>query len=134
MERTMLDHTAINVGDFARSLAFYRAALAPLGYRIAKQHGEQAAGFGVADGFGKSPDPGGDFWIIAASPHEPRQHVAFSAASRAQVDAFHAAALAAGGRDNGKSGLRPQYHANYYGAFIHDPDGYNIEAVFHGAG
>ncbi len=126
----MIDHTGIMVTDFARSRDFYVAALAPLRYRVMKQQGE-AAGFGAAEGFGKSPDPAGDFWIFKGSPQQPRVHVAFSAASRAEVDAFHAAALAAGGTCNGKPGLRPQYHASYYGAFVLDPDGYNVEAVCH---
>jgi catechol 2,3-dioxygenase-like lactoylglutathione lyase family enzyme len=126
----MLDHTGINVSDFERSKAFYRAALASLGYRICKEKGT-AAGFGVVDGHGKSSDPAGDFWIAEGEPQTPRMHIAFNAASRAIVDAFHKAALAAGGQDNGAPGLRPIYHANYYGAFVLDPDGYNIEAVCH---
>jgi catechol 2,3-dioxygenase-like lactoylglutathione lyase family enzyme len=126
----MLDHIGITVSDFARSKAFYVAALEPLGYSIRKEKGN-AAGFGVAEGHGKSTDPAGDFWIAQGAPQEPRVHVAFNAASRAIVDAFHKAALAAGGRDNGAPGLRPIYHANYYGAFVLDPDGNNIEAVCH---
>ena len=86
---------------------------------------------GVVDGHGKSSDPAGDFWIAEGEPQTPRMHIAFNAASRAIVDAFHKAALAAGGQDNGAPGLRPIYHANYYGAFVRDPDGYNIEAVCH---
>lgn len=128
----MLDHTGINVSDLERSKAFYLAALAPLRYRIAKEHPGAACGFGVPDGFGQSPDPAGDFWIIKGAPQEPRIHLAFTAPSRAEVDAFYRAALAAGGRDNGAPGLRPQYHARYYAAFVLDPDGYNIEAVCHG--
>jgi catechol 2,3-dioxygenase-like lactoylglutathione lyase family enzyme len=129
----MLDHTGITVSDFARSKAFYAAALAPLGYRVRKEKDGVAAGFGVADGHGASLgiDPAGDFWIAQGQPSTPRVHIAFNAASRAIVDAFHKAALAAGGSDNGAPGLRPIYHANYYGAFILDPDGYNIEAVCH---
>jgi len=119
-------------GDLERSKAFYLAALAPLRYRIAKEHAGQACGFGVAEGFGKSSDPHGDFWIIKAPPQTPRFHIAFTAPSRAEVDAFHKAALAAGGRDNGAPGPRPQYHDGYYAAFVLDPDGYNIELVFHG--
>ena len=84
---------------------------------------EQAAGFGVA------PKP--DFWIGEGAPNVPPIHVAFRAESRAQVDAFHKAAVAAGGRDNGAPGLREHYHPNYYGAFVLDPDGHNIEAVCH---
>ena len=126
----MLDHTGITVSDLQRSKAFYRATLAPLGYVIRKEIPD-AAGFGVAEGPGKSTDPAGDFWIAVGAPQVPRLHLAFYAASHAAVDAFHKSALAAGGRDNGPPGLRPQYHATYYGAFILDPDGYNIEAVCH---
>jgi catechol 2,3-dioxygenase-like lactoylglutathione lyase family enzyme len=124
----MIDHTGIRTLDLDRSVRFYERALAPLGYVVAKRI-PHAAGFGVP---GPSGDPGGDFWIGEAEPHTPRNHVAFSARSRAEVEAFHAAALAAGGTDNGKPGLRPVYHARYYAAFVLDPDGYNIEAVFHG--
>jgi len=127
----MLDHIGIEVSDLERSKTFYRAALAPLGYRLSKEIPSTAAGFGVAEGHGTSTDPAGDFWIGRGQPQGPRPHVAFNAASRAAVDAFYAAALAAGGTSNGAPGLRPQYHANYYGAFILDPDGYNIEAVCH---
>ncbi len=126
----MLDHMGVNVSDIERSKAFYSAALSPLGYAITKDFGV-AVGFGHAEGFGKSSDPAGEFWIVGGESSKPAIHVAFSAQSRAHVDAFHKAALAAGGTDNGTPGLRPQYHADYYGAFIHDPDGYNIEAVCH---
>ena len=118
----MIDHTGLNVSDFAKSKAFYRAALKPLGYE-ALMEGEGFAGFGVA------PKP--DFWIGEGAPNVPPIHVAFGAGSRAQVDAFYKAAMAAGGRDNGAPGLRPQYHPNYYGAFVLDPDGNNVEAVCH---
>lgn len=127
----MLDHTGINVSDLERSKAFYRAALAPLRYQVVKEFSGDACGLGVPDGFGKSPDPGGDFWLIKGTPQTPRFHVAFTAASRAEVDAFHEAALAAGGKDNGGPGLRPRYHATYYAAFVLDSDGYNVEAVCH---
>lgn len=126
----MLDHIGIDVSDIDRSRRFYAAALAPLGYIMTKDFG-QAAGFGVPDGEKKSSDPGGEFWVAKGDPHPPLVHVAFSAASRAAVDAFHVAALAAGGRDNGAPGLRERYHPDYYAAFILDPDGYNIEAVCH---
>lgn len=124
----MIDHTGIFVSDLAASRAFYTAALAPLGYRPGFVNAE-AAGF--RDPRGR--DPGGDFWLTQGTPFTPRSHVAFQADSEAQVQAFYAAALQAGGRDHGAPGLRPQYHARYYAAFVHDPDGYNIEAVFHGA-
>lgn len=123
----MIDHTGINVADLAFSKAFYLQALAPLGYTV-KLELKNAVGFGEAGG----SDPGGDFWISAGTPFTPRSHIAFHAASEAQVHAFHAAALQAGARDNGAPGLRPHYHPAYYAAFVIDPDGYNIEAVFHG--
>ncbi len=126
----MLDHTGIRSLDLERSIRFYERALAPLGYVLVKRI-TGAAGFGVPAGPRRSLDPGGEFWIGQEKPYEPRTHVAFSAGDRAAVDAFHAAALAAGGIDNGAPGLRPIYHARYYAAFVLDPDGYNIEAVFH---
>ena len=127
----MIDHTGIRTLDLERAIHFYERALAPLGYVLAKRL-PGAAGFRVPAGPLRSLDPGGDFWIGRAEPHAPRQHVAFAAADRAAVDAFHAAALAAGGTDNGAPGLRPHYHAQYYAAFVLDLDGYNVEAVCHG--
>jgi catechol 2,3-dioxygenase-like lactoylglutathione lyase family enzyme len=118
----MIDHTGVAVSDVAKSKAFYRAALAPLGYAIIME-------FDDAVGLGVPPKP--DFWIGRAAKTGAPIHVAFRADSRAQVDAFHKAALAAGGKDNGAPGLRPHYHANYYGAFALDPDGHNVEAVCH---
>ncbi len=118
----MIDHTSVSVTDVAKAKAFYRAALAPLGYSVLMEF-EQIAGFGVA--------PKADFWIGQGTPNGPRVHIAFRADSRAIVDAFYRAALSAGGRDNGPPGPRPHYHANYYGAFVLDPDGHNIEAVCH---
>jgi catechol 2,3-dioxygenase-like lactoylglutathione lyase family enzyme len=125
----MIDHTGVTVGDFAASRAFYARALAPLGYVTLMELPAAATGHGDVAGFGIAPKP--DFWIAGGAPNVPPVHVAFRAASRAAVDAFHAAALAAGGRDNGPPGLRPHYHANYYAAFVLDPDGHNIEAVCH---
>jgi catechol 2,3-dioxygenase-like lactoylglutathione lyase family enzyme len=127
----MIDHTGIRTLDLERSVRFYERTLAPLGYVLAKRL-PFAAGFGVPAGPLRSLDPGGDFWIGRAEPHAPRPHVAFAAPGRAAVDAFHAAALAAGGTDNGAPGLRPHYHARYYAAFVLDPDGHNVEAVYHG--
>ncbi len=118
----MIDHTGVSVSDVAKSKAFFRAALEPLGYAVIMEW-EQYAGFGVP------PKP--DFWIGQGKPNVPPIHVAFRAANRKQVDAFYKAAMAAGGRENGPPGLRPHYHANYYGAFVLDPDGNNIEAVCH---
>jgi|SRR5580704_2067251 catechol 2,3-dioxygenase-like lactoylglutathione lyase family enzyme len=120
----MIDHTGLCVSDLARSKTFYSAALAPLGYTVLIEW-EQFAGFGVA------PKP--DFWIGQGEPNVPPVHIAFRAESRALVDAFHRAAMAAGGTDNGTPGPRPHYHSNYYGAFVLDPDGHNLEAVCHAA-
>lgn len=119
----MLDHVTIAVADFARARAFYDAALAPLGITRLAGDGAQFAGYGVA--------PKAFFWIGARDTVRTPTHIAFTAPGRGAVDGFHRAALAAGGRDNGAPGLRPQYHADYYGAFVTDPDGHNIEAVCH---
>jgi catechol 2,3-dioxygenase-like lactoylglutathione lyase family enzyme len=124
----MIDHLGFSVSDYARARAFYEKALAPLGYVLvmettAQETGKPAAGFG-ADG---KPD----FWIGDEGKLDKPLHIAIVAEDRATVDAFYRAALAAGGRDNGPPGVRPQYHPNYYGAFVLDPDGHNIEAVCH---
>jgi len=118
----MIDHAGVTVRDVVKSKRFYAAALAPLGYTLLMEF-EESAGFGVA------PKP--DFWIGEGAPNVPPVHIAFRAATRGEVDEFHRAALAVGGRDNGAPGLRPHYHANYYGAFVLDPDGHNVEAVCH---
>lgn len=125
----MLDHIGILVSDFARSKAFYERALAPLGYAALMSVTKAESGRADFVGFGVPPKP--DFWIGSGAPNQPAIHVAFRASNRATVDAFYAAAIAAGGRDNGAPGLRPHYHPNYYGAFVLDPDGHNIEAVCH---
>ena len=121
-----LDHIGITTADYPTALAFYEAALAPLGIRtMMKFEGED----GNTSGLG-SDTP--FLWISDGGRLAGgRIHIAFTAPNRAAVDAFHAAALAAGGRDNGAPGLRPHYHENYYGAFVFDPDGHNIEAVCH---
>jgi catechol 2,3-dioxygenase-like lactoylglutathione lyase family enzyme len=124
----MIDHIGFPVSDYARSKAFYEQALAPLGYTLIKEIAETESG-SPACGFGKAGKP--DFWIGGEGGLKGILHVALAAADRATVDAFHRAALAAGGRDNGAPGLRPHYHANYYGAFVLDPDGHNVEAVCH---
>lgn len=125
----MLDHVGYPVSDYGRSRDFYLKALAPLGYRLMMEITDaQTGGHGDHAGFG---DAGPDFWIGTGKPQATTTHVAFRAANRAAVDAFHAAALAAGGTDNGAPGLRPHYHKDYYGAFVLDPDGNNIEAVCH---
>lgn len=127
----MIDHTGATVSDLARSRAFYEASLAPLGYTVLHQIGNVAVGFGAARDQHHGADPGGDFWISQGRPQQPHVHVAFRAASHAEVDAFHAAALAAGGTDHGAPGYRNHYHPGYYAAFVLDPDGHNIEAVCH---
>jgi len=125
----MIDHTGLSVSDFGKSKAFYAAALQPLGYRVLMElTPEQTGGFEGA-GFGEPNKP--DFWIGKGTPNQPPLHVAFRAVDRAAVDAFYRAAIAAGGRDNGAPGPRPHYHPNYYGAFVLDPDGHNIESVCH---
>ncbi len=119
----MLDHAGFGVSDYQRSKAFYEAALVPLGIGLLLEP------MGKAAGFGREGMP--FFWIHDRPPAVSGLHIAFTAAERRTVDAFHAAALAAGGTDNGAPGLRPLYHPDYYGAFIFDPDGNNIEAVCH---
>ncbi|MDT8990001.1 VOC family protein [Curvibacter sp. APW13] len=134
----MLDHMTFRVSDIARAKAFYSAALAPLGYSLHFEgnYGSNILGFS----YPCAEEPDGkkvDVWFIdGPSPYEGAAttsgcHLAWRAQTRAQVDAFYQAAIAAGGRDNGAPGLRPHYHANYYGAFVIDPEGNNIEAVCH---
>ncbi len=125
----MIDHTGISVSDPVASRRFYDAALAPLGYSVLMELPKEITGGKLVLGYGEPSKP--DFWLAEGPANEPRIHVAFRADSRAQVDAFHRAALAAGGRDNGAPGLRPHYHPDYYGAFVLDPDGHNIEACCH---
>jgi len=141
----MLDHISIRVSNYDRSRAFYGAALAPLGYTLAMETSSGA-------GFRRDSIP--RFWVKQGTPHPsvrvegggddrpgsdaatsgcggPAMHIAFASDDHAVVDAFYRAALAAGGTDNGAPSLRPEYHRNYYSAFVLDPDGYNIEAVCH---
>jgi catechol 2,3-dioxygenase-like lactoylglutathione lyase family enzyme len=124
----MLDHIGFGVSNFENAKSFYQEALAPLGVGIVMEVTPEQTGGHAAAGFGKDRKP--YFWI-ARGDVTANVHVAFTAKSRAEVDAFHRVALAAGGRDNGAPGLRPHYHANYYAAFVLDPDGHNIEAVCH---
>jgi catechol 2,3-dioxygenase-like lactoylglutathione lyase family enzyme len=127
----MIDHVGFSISDYARAMDFYRRALAPLGYElIMEASGEQNASGFPAAGFGIGGKP--DFWIGGEGKLEKPLHVAIVANERAAVDAFYKEALAAGGKDNGAPGLRPQYHPNYYAAFVLDLDGHNIEAVCHG--
>jgi catechol 2,3-dioxygenase-like lactoylglutathione lyase family enzyme len=129
---SILDHVGINVSDYGRAKAFYEKALAPLGISLLME-------FGRVAGFGRGSKP--ELWFVAGKSSYQTDaqlvditpiHVCLKAANREQVVSFHEAALAAGGTDHGAPGLRPEYHANYYGAFVLDPDGHNIEAVFHG--
>ena len=120
----MFDHVGLNVKDYADSRAFYERALAPLGYSVVLAFDEwKTAGFGTAD----KPE----FWISEREPFGTGTHVAFTCGDRATVDAFHEASLDAGGLDNGAPGVREAYHPAYYGAFVHDLDGNNVEAVCH---
>jgi catechol 2,3-dioxygenase-like lactoylglutathione lyase family enzyme len=126
----MIDHVGFPVADYARSKAFYAKALAPLGYtQITEIGAHLTESRAPAVGFGSGSKP--DFWIGGEGGLQKPLHVAITAKDRASVDAFYKAALAAGGKDNGAPGLRPHYHPNYYGAFVLDPDGHNIEAVCH---
>lgn len=126
----MIDHIGFAVSDLARSDAFYAAALAPLGVaEILRVTPEQTEAGGTAIGYGKQGKP--FFWIGDNEQVGQGTHAAFTADSRAQVDAFHEAALAAGGVDHGAPGIRAHYHPDYYAAFVLDPDGTNIEAVCH---
>jgi catechol 2,3-dioxygenase-like lactoylglutathione lyase family enzyme len=119
----VIDHLTVGVSDLERSRDFYARALEPLGFSQIGPRSDLGVSFGLeeADDFGLSDkyEPGGQL------------HIAFAAETREQVDAFHAAALAAGGQDNGAPGPRPEYSENYYGAFVLDPDGHNVEAVCH---
>lgn len=121
----MFDHLGLAVRDLVKTRAFYSAALAPLGFGVQRESMPYVVAFG--------PPGRPQLWFNQKADGPTGVHIALVAASRAQVDAFHAAALAAGGKDNGAPGLRPQYHPNYYGAFVFDPDGHNLEAVCHTA-
>ena len=125
----MLDHIGFSVADFKRSRAFYEAALNELGLMVVMEVTREQSGGYEGVGFGSQGKP--FFWIGNGDKPKGGLHVAFTAASRADVDAFYRAAMDAGGRDNGGPGLRPHYHPNYYGAFVFDPDGNNVEAVCH---
>lgn len=120
----MIDHIGISVSDYDKSKAFYLSALAPIGYQLYGEYGDWA-GLGIEG----SPD----FWIQKDTQTTPLIHVAFRVKNRASVDAFYEAALKAGGKDNGAPGIREMYHPNYYGAFVFDPDGHNVEVVCHEA-
>ena len=119
----LLDHVTIGVSNVERSMKFYDRALRPLGIVRLYAEAEEYAGYGIS--------PKAFFWIGSKEMPQTGAHIAFTAPERATVDRFHDEATAAGGRDNGRPGIRPHYHAHYYGAFVLDPDGHNIEAVCH---
>lgn len=125
----MIDHTGVVVSDFEKSKRFYLAALKPIGFGLLVEFPASITGHTDVAGFGEPPKP--EFWISRGNPNKPGVHIAFRVKSRSDVDAFHKAAIEAGGTDNGPPGIRAHYHPNYYGAFVLDPDGHNIEAVCH---
>jgi catechol 2,3-dioxygenase-like lactoylglutathione lyase family enzyme len=118
----MIDHVILDVRDYSASKRFYEQALAPLDYEIVLE-------IGSGCGFGHMGKP--DFWVAERGSPQTGVHVAFASPDRATVDRFYEAAIAAGGADNGPPGLRPHYHEHYYAAFVHDPDGNNVEVVCH---
>lgn len=125
----MIDHIGLSVSDYSRLKDFYAAALAPLGYAVLMEFGADETESGApACGLGRDGHP--SFFIGGEGKTHPFLHLAFGARSRAQVDSFYAAAIAAGATDNGPAGPRPHYGPNYYAAFVHDPDGHNLEACF----
>lgn len=125
----MIDHIGIRVSDAEKSRQFYNKALAPIGYTLLMEVPKEYTNGITVLGYGVAPKP--DFWVSGGGANRPATHIAFRVNSRAEVDGFYKAAMAAGGKDNGAPGLRPHYHENYYGAFVLDPDGHNVEAVCH---
>jgi catechol 2,3-dioxygenase-like lactoylglutathione lyase family enzyme len=127
----MIDHTGLVVSDYQRAKRFYQVALEPIGYGLLMEIPTEHTGGVEVAGFGDMSTKKPDFWISRGQPNRPAIHVALRASTRAGVDAFYRAAMAAGGTDNGAPGIRAHYHPNYYGAFVRDPDGHNIEVVCH---
>ncbi len=125
MADVIIDHISLTVSDYDTSKKFYEAALGPIGVTVMMEFPTDR---GMAAGLGKEKPI---LWLSGGAQVKPHVHVAFSASSRAEVDGFYAAALANGGKDNGPPGIREHYHANYYAAFVFDPDGHNIEVVTH---
>jgi catechol 2,3-dioxygenase-like lactoylglutathione lyase family enzyme len=128
----MIDHIGLAVADMGRAKAFYTSALQPIGIGVIMEVSAEETGAEAHAGFGA--DDKAFFWIGTGDKPKGGTHVAFTVGTRAEVDAFYRAAIAAGGRDNGAPGLRPEYHPHYYGAFVFDPDGNNVEAVCHRPG
>ena len=131
----MIDHMSISVSDYEKSRAFYLKALGPLGYTLVMELDKKdipELPSPKVGGLGEGGKP--DFWLAQVSPVTTPQHLAFRATSRAAVDAFYQAAVAAGAKDNGPPGVRPHYHEHYYGAFVIDINGHNLEAVCHTPG
>jgi catechol 2,3-dioxygenase-like lactoylglutathione lyase family enzyme len=126
---SVIDHLGLQVSDFKRAVRFYSQALAPLGITVVMSVGKEETGSYEGAGFGRGGKP--SFWISGGGRTMPRVHVAFIAETREAVDRFFETALKAGGVDNGAPGIRAHYHPDYYGAFVLDPDGHNIEAVCH---
>ena len=124
----MIDHIGLSVADFEAARAFYDQALSPVGASFLMMVPPEFTGGLKVGGYGRERPV---FWLHEGEKQTPPIHIAFTADSRADVDAFYAAAMAAGGTDNGAPGLRPYYHEDYYGAFVRDPDGHNVEAVCH---
>jgi catechol 2,3-dioxygenase-like lactoylglutathione lyase family enzyme len=131
----MIDHTGITASNLARSKSWYQAALAPIGYMLLHELPASVTGHADVVAFGDATTKRATWWVAGPRPShgatQPPTHTAFSVATRAQVDGFYKAAVAAGGQDNGAPGVRPHYHASYYAAFVRDPDGHNIEVVCH---
>ena len=125
--RQVLDHVSLSVDDLPRAVAFYKAALAPLGVGVTMELGPEVTGTVACAGFGIGRK--GNLWLAASGPQSPATHICFRARSRAEVRAFYEAALGAGGKDNGAPGVRMIYHPAYYAAFVLDPEGHNVEAV-----
>lgn len=130
----MIDHIGIDIKDAETSKKFYTKALAPIGYSMTQVPTEYTGGK-IILGYGNPPEKA-DFWISEGNGKatHPPMHVAFRVQNRKQVDEFYAAAIAAGGKDNGAPGLRAKYHKDYYAAFVFDPDGHNVEVVCHEPG
>ena len=126
----MIDHAGINVSDWEKAKTFYDAAFGAIGAKLLYMVPEQYTGGAKVGGYGREKP---DFWLHESKETGAGRHYAFTARNRAEVDAFYVAAMAAGGKDNGAPGIRTHYHPDYYGAFVIDPDGNNVEAVCHKA-